>query len=70
MVRVYKSRMGRNAYTISKVWKLGFHIFINGEDLIFRLCYLRNRKGTHYVQLSIKIKEQLECANGNCRKVE
>ena len=24
-------------------------------------CYLRNRKGTHYIQFSIKIRKQLEC---------
>ena len=56
-VRFDKGRVGRNAYEVCKVWRLGFHIFLNGEDLIFRICYLRNSKGTHYAQLSIKVKE-------------
>ena len=62
-MRFYKGRVGRTAYTVTKVWKLGPHILINGEDLIFRICYLRNKKGTHYIQLSIKVKEELDC---NC----
>lgn len=61
MFRFYKGRVGIKAYTISKVWKLGVHIFLNGEDLIFRLCYLRNKKGTHYIQFSIRVRKQLEC---------
>ena len=61
----YKGRVGRTAYTVSKVWRLGFHIFVNGEDLIFRLCYLRNKRGTHYIQVSVKIKDKLECGCGN-----
>jgi hypothetical protein len=63
-IKFYKGRMGRKAYVGSKVWRLGFHIFVNGENLIFRLCYLRNKKGTHYVQLSVKIKEELDCGCG------
>ena len=59
--KFYKGKVGSKAYTVSKVWKLGWHIFLNGEDLIFRVCYLRNRKGTHYIQFSIKIRQQLEC---------
>lgn len=62
-MRFYKGKAGKNAYKVSKVWKLGPHVFINGEDIIFRLCYWRNKKGTHYIQLSIKVKEELEC---NC----
>ena len=60
---ITKSRVGKNAYKVSKVWKLGFHVFLNGEDLVFRICYLRNEKGTHYVQLSFKVREELNCAN-------
>lgn len=59
-MKIFKGRVGRNAYKVSKVWKLGLHIFINGEDLIFRICYLRNKNGTYYIQLSVKIKEELE----------
>lgn len=58
----YKGKVGSKAYTVSKVWKLGWHIFLNGEDLIFRFCYLRNRKGTHYIQFSIQIRKQLDCS--------
>ena len=65
MIKFYKGRIGRTAYEVSKVWRLGFHIFVNGEDLIFRLCYLRNKNGTHYIQLSIKIKDELDCGCGN-----
>ena len=64
MIKFYKGRMGRKAYVGSKVWRLGFHIFVNGEYLIFRLCYLRNKKGTHYIQLSVKIKDELDCGCG------
>lgn len=59
-IRFCRDKVGRKAYQVSKVWKLGFHVFLNGEDLIFRICYLRNKKGTHYIQLSIKVKECLE----------
>lgn len=62
-MKITKSRVGKNAYQVSKVWKLGFHVFLNGEDLVFRICYLRNEKGTHYVQLSLKVREELNCAN-------
>lgn len=65
MIKFYKGRIGRTAYKVSKVWRLGFHIFVNGEHLIFRLCYLRNKNGTHYIQLSIKIKDELDCGCGN-----
>lgn len=61
IIRFYKGRVGRRAYEVCKVWKLGFHVFLNGEDLTFRICYLRNKKGTYYVQLSIKVKENLGC---------
>ncbi len=59
-VRFYKDKVGKNAYEVCNVWKLGFHVFLNGEDLIFRICYLRNNKGTHYIQLSIKVRSNYE----------
>ena len=65
MIKLKKDKVGRRAYQVSKVWKLGFHVFINGEDLIFRVCYLRNKRGTHYIQLSVKIKECCDCGCGN-----
>jgi hypothetical protein len=61
MIKFNKGKVGVRAYTVSNVWKLGIHAFLNGEDLIFRVCYLRNRKGTHYVQISIQIRKQLDC---------
>ena len=65
MFKFRKDKVGRNAYKVTKVWKLGPHIFINGEDLVFRICYLRNKNGTHYIQLSIKIKECGDCGCGS-----
>lgn len=62
-MKITKSKVGKNAHRVSKVWKLGFHVFLNGEDLVFRICYLRNEKGTHYVQMSIKVREELNCAD-------
>ena len=49
MIKIKKGLIGRNAYLVSKVWKLGFHSFINGGDYILRICYLRTKKHTHYV---------------------
>ena len=63
-VSFYKGRVGREAYKACKVWKLGFHVFLNGGDLIFRVCYLRNKKGTHYIQMSVKARECLATSNG------
>lgn len=63
MFKFYKGKVGSKAYEVSKVWRLGVHIFLNEEDIIFRICYLRNKKGTHYIQLSIKVRKQFEC---NC----
>lgn len=60
MIKFYKGIVGRYAYRCSKFWRLGFHIFVNGGYLIFRLCYLRNKKGTYYFDLSAKIKEQAD----------
>lgn len=65
MIKLEKDKVGRFAYKVSKVWKLGFHVFINGENLIFRVCYLRNKRGTHYIQLSVKIKECCDCGCEN-----
>ena len=62
-MKITKSKVGKNAYQVSKVWKLGFHVFLNGDDLVFRICYLRNEKGTHYVQMSIKVREELAQSN-------
>ena len=61
-MRFYKGKVGKNAYKVSKVWKLGPHIFVNADELTLRLCYWRNDNGTYYVELSIKIKDQLECS--------
>ncbi len=55
MIRLEKNVVGRNAYRVSKVWKLGFHAFLNGDDFILRFCYLRTQKHTHYIQASAKV---------------
>lgn len=57
MIKIKKGLIGRNAYQVSKVWKLGFHSFINGDDYILRICYLRTKKHTHYVRVSFKTKD-------------
>ena len=62
-IKFHKGKAGENSYMVSKVWKLGFHVFMNDGDLVFRLCYLRNKKGTHYIQLSKQIMERLECGS-------
>lgn len=43
MIKLEKNVVGRNAYRVSKVWKLGFHAFLNGDDFILRFCYLRTK---------------------------
>ena len=53
--------VGKNAYKVSKVWRLGFHAFDNGEDFIVRLVYFRNSHATYYIQLSIKVRQVCEC---------
>lgn len=49
---IYKGRVGENAYKVSKVWRLGFHAFSTEHSYIIRLCYMRTKSGTHYIQLS------------------
>ena len=60
----YKNTVGRNAYKVSKVWKLGAHVFFNEEDLIFRVCYWRDKSSTRYVQMSIRVRERCDVCNG------
>lgn len=52
MVKLLIDTVGRKAYKVSSVWRLGFHAFKTEHDYIFRLCYLRNKNGTHYIQVS------------------
>ena len=59
-MRFYKGKAGQNAYRVSHVWRLGFHVFNNGGDRIIRLCYFRG-KNTHYIQLSWVVKADLQC---------
>ena len=61
MIKLEKDVVGRNAYQVSKKWKLGFHTFLNGEDFIFRFCYLRTQRHTHYIQASMKVHNRGEC---------
>lgn len=53
-------RVGRKAYELSDVWKLGFHKFETSNGKIYRLCYLRTRHGTYYSQIEFE-KENLIC---------
>ena len=49
-------KVGRTAYKLSKIWKLGIHAFMNDTDFIFRIGDLRTAKATYYWQVLIKIK--------------
>ena len=61
MVKLEKDVVGRNAYRVSKVWKLGFHGFVNGGYYVIRFCYLRTKRYTHYIQASFKTYNIGEC---------
>ena len=52
--------VGNNAYRLSKVWKLGIHLFECDHIKIFRVCYLRTNKHTYYLDISKKIGERVE----------
>ncbi len=54
-----KSYVGATAYTVSRVWRLGFHLFKSGGDIIFRLCYFRNSHATYYMQIAYQYREDL-----------
>lgn len=61
-MRFERDYVGRNAYKVSKVWRLGFHAFNNGNDFIIRLVYFRNSHATYYMQLSVKVRNICDCA--------
>ena len=46
------SRVGKDAYKVSKTWRLGFHVFSTDHFHTIRLCYLQNESGTHYIELT------------------
>lgn len=52
--------VGAGAYKISKVWRLGFHLFKNGSDLIFRICFFRSKRRTYYWQISKELRQAAE----------
>lgn len=54
---------GSKAYETCKTYRLGCHLFKNGNDLIFRICFLRTKTTTHYFQISKQIRPRLN-ANG------
>lgn len=56
-------KVGRNAYEVSKVWNIGLHAFTTNDDYIFRICYLRTSKATHYWQISIGKRHNDYCGN-------
>ena len=56
MIKIEKGLVGRNAYQVSKVWKLGFHSFINGCDYILRVCYLRTKNIPIMFRYLLKLK--------------
>lgn len=44
--------VGQKAHEVSKTWSLGFHAFSTEHFRTLRLCYLRNKRGTHYIELT------------------
>ena len=51
--------VGAKAYELTKVWKLGFHLFTSSDgNLIFRICFLRTKKRTHYFQAFVRYKRE------------
>lgn len=56
MIKIKKGLIGRSAYLVSKVWKLGFHSFINGGDYILRICYLRTKNIPIMFRYLLKLK--------------
>ena len=51
-MRFYKGKVGSKAYELSNVWRLGFHAFKTEHDYVLRLCYMRTKRGTYYVEIS------------------
>ena len=51
-MEIYKGKAGQNAFKVDDVWRLGLHAFKTEHDYILRLCYMRNKSGTHYIQIS------------------
>jgi len=47
-----KNKVGKDAYLVSKTWRLGFHAFRTEHFSILRLCYLRDKRGTHYMEIT------------------
>ena len=50
-INLTAGKVGKNAYEVSNVWRLGVHAFKTEHDYILRLCYFRWRS-THYIQIS------------------
>ena len=59
-IKLRAGTVGNNAYRMSKVWKLGIHLFECDYSKIFRVCYLRTNKHTYYFDISKKIGERVE----------
>lgn len=47
-----KDKVGKDAYLVSKTWRLGFHAFRTEHFSTLRLCYLRDKRGTHYMEIT------------------
>lgn len=44
--------IGRNAYKVSKVWKLGIHFFKTEHFITFRIVFFRSKYKTYYWDFS------------------
>lgn len=58
-MKITHDYVGNKAHEVSKVWRLGFHIFDCDNERVFRLCYFRNSHATYYIQLAIRMRESL-----------
>lgn len=58
--RVHKGTVGSLAYKVSKTFRLGFHLFKNGNDIIFRFVYLRTKDYSYYIEIAYKYRDIYE----------
>lgn len=43
------------------VWRLGVHLFKNGGNMIFRVCYYKNKYKIKYFQYEWEVEERCDC---------
>lgn len=59
MIKIRTGKVGRNAYKVSKSWRLGVHFFSDSHgNKTLRLVYLRTKKCTYYIDLNIECSQK------------